>query len=181
MSHFHPVPCTLCQCRLQLLRSLSSVPATFLATCRHRDSSMCFVRIGSLLAHLLFSQELLLCFGVLVETFKSSKASTIRVRIRNHQSRPQHCSTRSGTPLSRWCCCSIPVNVDHSRFLALQLTRAQSTKVSGASECEEHSTQGPTTILIHQCEHQRDQHLPCFSPHRVLQPPATLDGLQPLP
>ena len=41
-------------------------------------------------------------------------------------------------------------------------------------EREEHTTQGPTTTLLHQCEQQRDQQLPCFSP----QPPATPADLQ---
>ena len=43
-----------------LLRSLSSVPPTFLATYRYQASSICFVRIESLLVQLLLTQELLL-------------------------------------------------------------------------------------------------------------------------
>ena len=41
-----------------LLRSLSSVSPTFLATARYRASSICFVRTDSFPVHLLFSQEL---------------------------------------------------------------------------------------------------------------------------
>ena len=41
-----------------LLRSLSSVPPTFLAASRYRAASICFVQIDALLVHLLFSGAL---------------------------------------------------------------------------------------------------------------------------
>ena len=53
-------------------------------------------------------------------------------------------------------------------------------KFSGVSvtpERKEHSIQWTTTTLLHQRE-QRDQRLPCFSPHTRPQPLATPDGLQ---
>ena len=45
-----------------LLRSLSSVPLTFLATSRYRASYMCFVQLVSLLMRLLFSGAIALLF-----------------------------------------------------------------------------------------------------------------------
>ena len=59
----------------------------------------------------------------------------------------------------------------HAQLLRLFVT------LSGASatpEREEQTTHGPTSTLLHQSERQRDQQLPCFSPHRGPQPPATL-------
>ena len=45
-----------------LLRSLSSVPLTFLATCRYRDSSIRFVQLVSVLMPLSFSGAITLLF-----------------------------------------------------------------------------------------------------------------------
>ena len=103
--------CTLCRhCMLVgaehvvLLRPLSSVPLAFLATSRCQASSICFVWIDSLLVHLLFSGAVTIdrssCFtsDVRCNPNKGIKASTIRVRRRNHQPGQQHSSTRSGTP-----------------------------------------------------------------------------------
>ena len=47
---------------IALLRSLSSVPLSFLATFRYRASSLCFVRLVSLLMPLSFSGALALIF-----------------------------------------------------------------------------------------------------------------------
>ena len=44
------------------IRSLLSVPLTFLATSRYRASSMCFVRLGAILIPLLFSGIFALLF-----------------------------------------------------------------------------------------------------------------------
>ena len=78
---------------------------------------------------------------------------------------------------------SLLVHILFSGALAVTIDKGAKYKFSGASaipERKEHSIQGPTTTLLHQCERQRDQ-LPCFSPHRGHQPPATPDGLQPGP
>ena len=85
--------CTLCRrCTLVraehvvLLRSLSSVPLTFLAIFRYRASSMCFVQLVSPLVHLLFSAAIALLFLSWLQR-KQGHESEIRVRSRNRRAR----------------------------------------------------------------------------------------------
>ena len=68
-----------------LLRSLSSVPRTFLATSRNQTSSMCFIQIVSLLVHLVFAGAL--------ASLQSTWAQSIEYQEQVHHENGSSCST----------------------------------------------------------------------------------------